>query len=389
MNIYMSILLFSNIITSFLITYLAIPPIIRVSNAKHLFDVPNHRKLNKTVVPTLGGISIFIGLTLSSFIFLENTPMPEGRFLFAAIVMMFFTGLKDDLLIISAKKKLMVQIAASLLLVILGKFRITHTYELASISHLNDWFSIPLSVLIILFVINSINLIDGIDGLAAGVSLLISSVLGGWFYMAGFVNYGIICLALAGSLLAFLRFNLWGGKNKIFMGDTGSLILGILLAAVVIKFNELNFSAPYPFHFNQAPVMALALFIVPVTDTIRIFTIRIYQKKSPFSPDMNHIHHLLIKSGLSHIQASSFLVAYTGLFILMALTMEPYLNITLGFPLLLALSFAMAGIIYKKSKQAEERATVIASDEPGIIIRLPFQNKAHGNPPIPEKRRIR
>jgi len=173
--------------------------------------------------------------------------------------------------------------------------------------------------------------------------------------------YGMACTALSGSLLAFLRFNLWGKKNKLFMGDTGSLILGTFLAAMIIKFNELNQDLLSPFYMKQAPVIALSLMIVPVSDTLRVFTIRLWHKQSPFTPDKNHFHHLLIKSGLSHIQASCFLVYYTTLFTAMAFLLQAYLDITFHFLLLLTLSFSFIGLIYLRSKQQLTGSKVIAS----------------------------
>ncbi|WP_423127885.1 glycosyltransferase family 4 protein [Gaoshiqia sp. Z1-71] len=347
----MNISVLLNLLTSFFLTYLTIPVIVKISNAKHLFDVPDHRKLNKVVVPTLGGVAIFLGMTLSTLLFLQGDSTFGFRYLFVAILMMLFIGIKDDILIMSARKKLAVQIAAALVLVLLGNFRIVHVYGFASLTQLNDWLSIPLSVLFILFVINAINLIDGIDGLAAGIALFISSVLGTWFFLAGHFNAGIACFALSGSLLAFLRFNLWGGDNKVFMGDTGSLILGTFLATLTIKFMEVNYFTFNEFYITQAPLIALGLLIVPVTDTLRVFTIRIKNKRSPFSPDMNHIHHLLIRMGLTHIQASGFLVTYTVAFTLSALTLQQYLNITIGFVLMLSASFTAVALIYKRSLQ--------------------------------------
>lgn len=363
----MNLALLFNIVTSFLLTYLVIPPTVRISNAKNLMDVPDKRKLNKQVVPTLGGIAIFVGLNLSTMLFIPRAGATEIRFLYASVIMMFFIGLKDDILIISARKKFIVQLMAALVLVLMGNYRITNLYGLAGINELADWFSIPLSILIVLFLVNAMNLIDGIDGLASGVSIVITSFLGVWFYMSGFTTYGIICTALAGSLLAFLRFNLWGGKNKVFMGDTGSLVLGIVLSAVIIKFIELNYYASYPFYLNQAPLVALALLIVPITDTLRVFSIRLYHKKSPFSPDMNHIHHILIKSGLSHIQASSFLIAYTVFFTILALTLEIYLNITVGFIVILTSSFIAIGFLYYRMKRIQN---ITSNEEDNSSIKI-------------------
>jgi len=334
-------------LSGFILTFLTIPSIVNVSNAKKLFDEPNQRRLNKVVVPTMGGIAIFIGFSLSSMLFLREGSPHELRYLLVATIMMLFIGIKDDILAIAPSKKLMVQLAAALILVVLGNFRIVHTYGLFSAEMLPPWISFPLSVLVILFLINAFNLIDGIDGLAGGLSLLIALVLGSWFLAAGHLSSAILCLAFCGSLVAFLYFNLKGGKNKIFMGDTGSLILGVFLAAMIIRFNELNVYAPASLRFSQAPLIALALMIVPLTDTLRVFFIRIKKGRSPFSPDMNHIHHILIRSGLSHIQATCFLLAYTVSFSLLAgLAIRLKLDLSLSFPSLLALSFSATGVIH-------------------------------------------
>jgi len=378
----MDIKILSGILTSFFLTYFVIPPIVRVSNIKNLFDVPNERKLNKVVVPTLGGMAIFLGLSISSILFLPRISLPELRYLSAAIIMMFFVGLKDDIMVISAKKKLAIQLAAALILVIFGNFRIVHAYGIGSLDQIPDWLSFPLSVLVILFIINAINLIDGIDGLAAGITLLASTALGCWFYLSGNSSYALACLALSGSLLAFLRFNLWGGKNKIFMGDTGSLILGIFLAAMMVRFSELNCSYSGIFHLSQAPLIGLALLIVPITDTLRVFIIRLWHKRSPFSPDMNHFHHLLIRFGLTHIQASSFLVTYTIFFFLLGLTLQKYISITYSFTELLALSFSTVGLFYLRLQRIEiQRSKTETENSKTKTIKLETWQKVRANNP--------
>ena len=341
-----------SIIASFIITYLTIPQIIHVAKEKKLFDEPNHRKLNKEVIPTLGGIGIFIGFTISSILSLQNQVLPEIRFLYAASVIMLFMGLKDDIMAIPARKKLLIQTGAAFILVVMGNYRISNLYELFAITKLSEWIGLPVSLLIFLFLINAINLIDGIDGLASGLTCLVAGFLGIWFFMTGHLNYAILCGSLCGSLIAFLRFNLWGGKNKIFMGDTGSLILGVFIAAMIVKFMNLNINAPANMHFAQAPLIALALLIVPVTDTLRVFILRLYHRQSPFTPDMNHIHHILIKSGMSHIQASSFLILYTMSFVLLSLSLQAYLPLTFNFTLVLVLSFLSVSFLSMRNRQA-------------------------------------
>lgn len=361
-----------NLLTSFTLAYFAIPSIVRISNAKHLFDVPDHRKLNKVVIPTLGGIAIFLGFVLSSLIFMTGSNGFTFRYLFAALIMMFFIGIKDDIMILSAKRKLVIQILATMVLVLLGKYQITNFYGIFNIYQAPEWLSIPVSMLFILFIMNAVNLMDGIDGLAGGVSLLISTIMGTWFYFTGHPDYGTACFALAGALLAFLRFNLWGGTNKVFMGDTGSLLLGTFLSAMAIKFIDVNMTSFGNFYISHAPLFILGLFIVPITDTTRVFVIRLSEKRSPFSPDMNHLHHMLIKSGLTHIQASGFLVFYTILFSLLALSMQPYLDITLAFFLLLATSFACVGAISERKRRLDARLAFEEAAFPARTIRFNF-----------------
>ena len=347
--------IFCTITVSFIFTYVCIPPIVRISVEKHLFDVPNARKLNKTVVPTIGGVAIFIGITLSSILFLGNLPFPELRYIFAALILLFFIGLKDDILVIAPGKKLIVQIAAAAILVGLGNIQITSLSNLFYFNQISIWLSAPLSFMILLFIINAMNLIDGIDGLSAGISILVSGILGVWFFITGHMEYAILSFAIGGSLLAFLRFNLWGGEQKVFMGDTGSLILGGLLGILIIKFLNFNVAAPEVLKMKSAPTFALALLIVPITDTLRVFAVRLSQKRSPFSPDMNHIHHILIQSGMKHIQASAFLILYTSFFVSLTISTQEYMSTTLSFVLILSLSFAFIGVIAKRKEKIQKK----------------------------------
>lgn len=341
----MPISIFISITASFIITYLIIPQIVHVAREKKLFDEPNHRKLNKKVIPTMGGIGIFIGFAVSSILTLQKDLSPEIPFIYAASLIMLFLGLRDDIITIPAHKKFLVQMGTAVLLVIWGDFRIDFLYGLFGIGGLPGWAGIPLTFLVFLFVINAFNLIDGIDGLAGGLVCIISGFLGVWFMLAGHMDYSVLSCALCGSLIAFLRFNLLEGRNKIFMGDTGSLLLGVIVASLIIKYINFNLYAPEDLYFGQAPLFALALLIVPATDTIRVFIIRIVKGKSPFTPDMNHIHHILIKSGLSHLEASIFLILYTVGFLLLAISLESYLPLTVNFLLFLTVSFSIVGLL--------------------------------------------
>lgn len=351
----MPISIIISIVASFIITYLIIPQIVHVAREKKLFDEPNYRKLNKKVIPTMGGIAIFIGFTVSSILSMQKQTGSEILFIYAASLIMLFMGLKDDIVTIPARKKFLIQMGTAALLVTLGNFRINYLYGLFEIGELPSWASIPLSFLVFLFLINAFNLIDGIDGLAGGLAAIVSGSLGIWFFMTGHTDYAILSSALCGSLIAFLRFNLANGKNKIFMGDTGSLLLGVVIASLIIKYINFNFFAPENLYFRQAPLFALALLIVPATDTIRVFVIRIFKMRSPFTPDMNHIHHILIKSGLSHLGASCFLILYTMGFLVLAVSLQPYLSLTVNFLLFLTVSFSTVGLLALRKGTSEEQ----------------------------------
>jgi len=329
---------------------LTIPPIIKVSIAKHLYDTPNERKVSKTIVPTLGGVAIFIGFILSTIIATDGYIFNELKYIIAAVIVMFFVGLKDDLMDISANKKLSVEIATACILIWLGNFRFTNLQGAFGLYEINYATSFVLTLFTMIGLINAFNLIDGIDGLASGISIVVSTVFGTWFILAGHPSYGIMCFCLAGSLIGFFIFNVFGKKNKIFMGDTGSLILGAVMVILVIKFNELNINQKVPFAIHAAPVVSIGILIIPVIDTLRVIFIRLAEKRSPFSPDMNHIHHSFLKLGFSHLRTTSFIVLMNILFIGFTFAFHRILEINNLIISIFTLGFFMAnvpGLIYK------------------------------------------
>jgi UDP-GlcNAc:undecaprenyl-phosphate GlcNAc-1-phosphate transferase len=306
------------IISAFLIglflVYYSIPVIVRISKEKHLFDMPNERRVNKNVVPNLGGIALFVGISISTLLSLLNDPFPDLRYILAGIIILFFIGIKDDILVISPRKKFIAQVICSLIIIIPGGIRLTNLHGILGLEEINYVFSVSISFLAIVAIINALNLIDGIDGLAASIGILASSFFGANFILMGNIPYAILSFATIGSLSSFSIYNVFGRKNKIFMGDTGSLILGLLLSVFVIEYNEsaLNLAEQQR---NFSPVFSLAILSVPLFDMVRLFTIRIIQNKSPFSPDINHIHHKLLKIDLSH-KASTLIILSANLILI-------------------------------------------------------------------------
>ncbi len=281
------------LVLSILIAALLIPPIIRVSNAKLLFACVDSRTVHSVETPTLGGVAIFIAFIISFLVSTKQSVVGD-RYLLVAVILMFFIGLKDDVLVISAYKKLIVQIVAALLLVLLGNFRILSFGGLFGIEELNYVVSCFFSIFLILLIVNAFNLIDGIDGLASGIGMFVCLIFGIWFYISGHSVYAIVSFSLVGSLAGFFLYNVFGHRNKVFMGDTGALVVGIIIAALVIKFCSFNLAPHNEYVFVSAPAIVFSIILFPLIDTLRIILIRLMQKKSPFSPDKNHIHHRLL-----------------------------------------------------------------------------------------------
>jgi len=300
----------------------AIPVIIKISRLKNLMADPGERSSHVTKTPTLGGVAIFASTFISYFLW-ENPD--EGQLIhlsISSIVILFFLGVKDDILVLSPKKKMFVQVAVSALVVVFADLRIENLFGIFGINEVHYPISLPLTVFVFIALINAINLIDGIDGLAGGIGMIAGGMFGLWFFLNG--HYAMACLAasMSGALLGFLRFN-FSKTSKIFMGDTGSLIVGFLLSMFALKFIQLNIE--YRFNPNasfSAPILAIVVLIVPIFDTLRVFIIRLKDKKSPFVGDRNHLHHILIDSGLSHFQTSVILWSFTLISTILFLTIS-------------------------------------------------------------------
>lgn len=353
----------SALLTSFVLTYMFIPSIIKVANIKHLFDTPGERKSHYGVTPTLGGIGIFGGFMIAFCLFASfDLKTREMKFILAALCFTFMLGAKDDIVELVASKKFIGQIFAACIIVILGDIRLTSLYGLFGISYIGETFSIFLSVVTIIFIINAFNIIDGINLLAGSICILMSIAFGAWFYYYGFFDYAILAVAMSGAVFAFLRYNYT--PAKIFMGDSGSLSIGLLAAVLAIQFIEKNemvlqTAKSEGVQIVAAPAMAIAILIIPLYDTLRAFTLRILNKKSPFEADRNHIHHRLIDLGFSHVQATYILIITNLLFIGLIYFLQSWGNMylmlfELGLAMLLTFILFSFKVKKKESKRRNE-----------------------------------
>ncbi|MBL7745881.1 MAG: undecaprenyl/decaprenyl-phosphate alpha-N-acetylglucosaminyl 1-phosphate transferase [Chitinophagaceae bacterium] len=345
---------------SFIITFLAIPVVLQVAEQKKLYDIPDERKVHTRLVASLGGVGIFGGFILASLLSVQGYMNPEFQYFFAAAVVIFFLGLKDDLMILSASKKFVGQIIAASILIHLGGIRLDSMYGLFGFEQLPEGFGLALSYLTIILIINSFNLIDGVDGLAASLGILTMLVFGTYFFAVEYQAYALLAFAMAGSLVAFLIFN--HHPAKIFMGDSGSLMIGLINSILVIKFINVTHTPFISVPLGSSVAIGFAILIVPLLDTLRVFAIRILNGNSPFTPDRNHVHHLLLDRGLSHAAVTFTCVGINVGFIMLA-WFGRSLGTTNLLLLMLSLAFSGLGILYYYKRP--RRTMVIAKTESG------------------------
>jgi UDP-GlcNAc:undecaprenyl-phosphate/decaprenyl-phosphate GlcNAc-1-phosphate transferase len=328
---------------AFIITFLAIPVLLQIAELKNLYDLPDDRKIHARPVASLGGVGIFAGFLLASLLSIPGYANQEFQYFFAAALVIFFLGLKDDLIVLSAFKKIIGQVIAASILIHLGGIKLTSMHGLFGFYEVPEAFSMALSYLTIIVVINSFNLIDGVDGLAGTLGLLTTMVFGFYFFVAGQMAYTLLAFSMCGSLFAFLIFN--HHPAKIFMGDSGSLMIGLVNAILVIKFINVADSPSSVFPVASPVAVAFAILMVPLLDTLRVFSIRIFTGRSPFTPDRNHVHHLMLNKGLNHsaVTFSCFLINI--FFIILAYYCKSW-GSNYVLLIMLAISFASLGLLY-------------------------------------------
>lgn len=326
-------------ITAFSLTFLAIPSIINVAIKKRLFDEPGERRAHTTSTPSLGGIGIFAGMIFSIILWTPFNYFGDLQYILCAFIIIFLIGAKDDIDPMNPGRKFLGQLFAAGILVFKANVKLTSLYGIFGFYEIHPYVGAILSIFTILVIINAFNLIDGINGLSGSIGTLISVLLGSWFFLIDRLEIAIVAFSLAGSLVAFLKYNV--SPAKIFMGDTGSLLLGLVCSILTIQFIELHQDlVASPYFIKSAPSVAIGILILPLFDTLRVFTMRAIRGRSPFQPDRNHIHHLLLDSGLTHMKATGILLIVNILFILVALKLQ-----WIGNMYLLLVIFSIATIL--------------------------------------------
>lgn len=329
-----------SLLISIILSALIIPRILVVAFRKKLFDIPNERKIHSGIVPRLGGIS-FVPTILFALSFTTGLRyligceipaerlhfiIPEFYFMACGLTLLYLSGIKDDLVGLRYRSKFVVQIIAASLIPLSGLW-INNLYGLFGIDELTPWLGIPFTILLTVFIVNAINLIDGIDGLASGLSSISLLALGSLFLYHDQWIYTMLAFSTLGVLLPFLYYNVFGKVDrckKIFMGDTGSLTLGYILAFLAISYTNNNPErAPYS---EGAIVVAFSTLIIPMFDVIRVILVRVRNHKGLFEADRNHIHHKFLDMGCSPRKAMICILAMATTFSCLNIILVSYIN---------------------------------------------------------------
>lgn len=328
-------------LVSFVLGLIGMPLVIRIAKTKGFVVRPNKRMSHEGDIPNIGGLNIYFSFMLSYMLF-EFNQMSQNQFFLIGIFAIMAVGFIDDVLVLTPLTKLLGETLAGLALIGFADMRITHLHGLFGLGEIGIIPSYLLSLFVLVAIINAINLIDGIDGLASGLGMLYCLFFAVYFYLAGELTWAILAICMIGSLAVFFIYNVFGHREKIFMGDSGSLLLGFLLTSFVFRFCEINayHLVPESLHMAAAPAVAICVLTVPLFDILRVSLTRIKQHRSPFKPDKNHIHHLLLKTGLNHIQTTCVLLLVSLLFIGLAI-----LGRNWNTWLLLAVDFGLAAIL--------------------------------------------
>jgi len=328
---------------------IVIPKLLIISYKKKLFDEPGERKQHDGSVSRLGGVTFLpiilfalcITVTISLYIdpTMEMIQIPEigikqifieFAFLFSGLILLYFIGIMDDLVGVGYKAKFVVQILCGIFLVLSGIW-LNDFNGLLGFANIPKWAGYPLTILIVVFIINSINLIDGIDGLASGLSIIAFGVLSYTFYQKEYFPFALIAVAAMGCLFPFFYYNVFGrGRNrkkKIFMGDTGSLAIGMLLAYLLIRCtmtipSQITSGIELP-----NPLIVFSVIIIPCFDAVSVAIHRIWRGTNPFKPDRNHLHHKFMRIGLSPGKSLIIILAMSVLFIVINFFLANYTQI--------------------------------------------------------------
>ncbi len=385
---------FLSTLLSVLFAGILIPQILLVSYRRKLFDMPDERKIHRGTVPRLGGIAFTpvilfsVSLLLGMSILMGNTDMENMMrinaqaisFGLCALLLMYLTGMSDDLIGVRYRAKFVVQIFCAVLLIGAGMY-INDLHGIIGLGHISPWFGIPLTILIVVYVVNAINLIDGIDGLASGLSSAAFIIYGTAFLMIGKPIFAMLSFACLGVLIQFFYYNVFGSaerKKKIFMGDTGSLTIGLLLAFLGLALLQWS-PDKFPTFRTNPMILAVSPLIIPCFDVVRVFLHRVRRHGNPFLPDKTHIHHKMLAIGLNQRLAMVLIVVASITFSIANILLSRYVEVNLLL-ILDILLWTLANLwLTRHIRSRERRLGVKLMDHENPTKEKDSDNQPHNN----------
>lgn len=304
------------------------PQIVTIAKLKNIVDNPNARKLQKVPVPILGGVVVYFGIVIGTGCSIAQMGA-DGSLLMAltAMTLMLYTGTTDDLLDLRPLPRFLMQILTVCLLIFCGGFALDDLHGLFGCGQLTQFVAVPLTIFACVGIINALNLIDGVDGLSSGYCIM-SSIVFGTVFVLGQTDPAMCVLAAGtiGSLIPFFLHNVFGLRSKMFIGDGGTLLMGVLMSVFVMRSIQSDgVNVFFAKHNLSSVAFTLAVLSIPVFDTLRVMLGRIYRKHSPFHPDKTHLHHLFIELGCSHI-VTTIIILSLNFIILLAWALSGYLG---------------------------------------------------------------
>lgn len=288
-------------VVAFVVVLLIFPKVLAVALAKNIVDNPNARKLQKQPVPVLGGIAVFFGLTFGFIIAMCFADCADLFPVYAAMTVMLYVGTVDDITDLSPSFRFLVEVLVVSFMVIVSRCMINDFHGLFGVEVIPMWVALPLTVFAAVGIINAINLIDGVDGLSSSYCVMACTMFCGMFYAVGHESMAIMAAVAAGAMIPFFFHNVFGKKSKMFIGDGGTLVMGMMMATFVLQTLDSQSPCAAECGPNVGLIpFTLAVLSIPVFDTLRVMLSRIMRGTSPFHPDKTHLHHIFIDLGCSH-----------------------------------------------------------------------------------------
>lgn len=345
-------------LVSLLVTSWIHPKILLIALRKDIVDNPGARKLQRTPIPVLGGVTIFFGITLGIACAMLKMDCSALMPSLTAMILIMAVGTMDDIIELSPSFRFLIETVITLLMIFSSGATLDNFHGLWGFYQIPAWFSLPLTVVAVVGIVNAINLIDGVDGLSSGFCIMASVLFGILFYKSGYSEMLLLASISTGALIPFFFHNVFGRRSKMFIGDGGSLLMGIVMSTFVIQ--TITTKAPCASLHPRLGLVAftVAVMSIPIFDTLRVMSIRILRGKSPFSPDKTHLHHLFIEMGFSHLGTSFSILSLNFLVVLCWwIAYRLGASIETQFYIVIGISVSVTFVFYKFMKINQSRKT--------------------------------